>query len=117
MEQDAVEEYLRAAAFNGPEPEAVPALKEAYERSGMRGFWLKELEFVKEQSRRSYVPPLWFAQLYARIGEKDQAFEWLQRDYEEHSPHLIDLKVYPMFDSLRSDPRFTDLLQRVGFPQ
>ncbi|MGH9898502.1 MAG: TPR end-of-group domain-containing protein [Pyrinomonadaceae bacterium] len=49
------------------------------------------------------------------MGEKDQAFAWLEQAYVERSDGLIYLKVVPMLDSLRSDPRFTDLLQRIGF--
>jgi hypothetical protein len=52
--------------------------------------------------------------IYAGLGEKDQAFAWLQKAYEERSGEMVDLKVDPRFDNLRSDPRFADLLRRVG---
>jgi hypothetical protein len=47
------------------------------------------------------------------LGEKEQAFEWLEKAYEERSSALVYLKVDPSFDSLRDDPRFTDLLRRI----
>jgi hypothetical protein len=55
--------------------------------------------------------------LYARLGEKDQAFEWLEKAYAEHADGLVHLKEELAFDSLRSDPRYADLLRRVGLPQ
>jgi hypothetical protein len=59
------------------------------------------------------VPPSYLAIIYAGLDEKDQAFLWLERAYEERSVPY-DLKVNPWWDNLRSDPRFTDLLQRMG---
>ncbi len=54
------------------------------------------------------------AEIYTGLGEKHQALEWLEKTYEERSTALIYLKVDPVFDSLRSDPRFADLLRRIG---
>ncbi len=59
---------------------------------------------------------MWIATIHAALGEKDLAFEWLQKAYEDRSGWLVYLKIDPMFDPLRSDPRFTDLLRRVGLP-
>ncbi|MGH9755415.1 MAG: TPR end-of-group domain-containing protein, partial [Blastocatellia bacterium] len=55
------------------------------------------------------------AAIYTGLGENDQAFEWLEHAYLDRSGWMIYLKVEPMLDSLRSDPRFIDLLRRVGF--
>ena len=52
----------------------------------------------------------------ARLGEKDKAFEWLERAFEERAGLLIYLKIHPMFDELREDPRFEGLLSRIGIP-
>ena len=54
---------------------------------------------------------------YALIGETEKAFEWLERGYRERDPRLLNLKFGPAFDPLRSDPRFDDLLRRIGFPE
>jgi len=54
--------------------------------------------------------------LYSLLGNKDNAFRWLDRAYVEHSPKLLDLKVDPDFDNLRSDPRFEELVRHVGLP-
>jgi len=56
-----------------------------------------------------------FAKIYAALGEKDQAFEWLEKAYEGREGTLGGLKVNPKMDNLRSDPRFSDLLRRLNF--
>ena len=58
--------------------------------------------------------PALIATVYVGLGDKDQAFQWLDKAYKECFTALIALKVEPMFDNLRSDPRFEDLQQRVG---
>ena len=57
------------------------------------------------------------ALVYASLGDKDQAFECLEKAYEERNAWLVALRVDPMFDPLRSDPRFQDLVRRMNFPQ
>lgn len=69
---------------------------------------------LKNQLKRSYVPPYGIALIYTGLGEKDKAFEWLEKAVEARNEWLGWLKVNPEFDSLRSDQRFTDLLRRVG---
>jgi hypothetical protein len=70
---------------------------------------------LKAQTERGYVSPYSLAEACARLSEKDQAFDWLYKAYEERE-EVSYLKVDPMMDSLRSDPRFQDLLRRVGLP-
>jgi len=69
------------------------------------------------QTRDRYFSPGQLAILYAALGEPEQAFASLETAYAEHSPSLQFLKVDPAFDSLRSDPRFADLVKRIGLPQ
>jgi hypothetical protein len=61
--------------------------------------------------------PETIATVYAGLGDRDKAFEWLEKAYQERSPRLTWLKVEPMLDSIRSDPRYADLLRRMGLPQ
>jgi hypothetical protein len=56
------------------------------------------------------------ARTYARLGEKDRVFEWLEKAYDEHSDDLVRLRQEIDFDSVRTDPRFVDLLRRIGLP-
>ncbi len=116
MYQEAVAEYSKAQVLTGAGPETIASLKEAYARSGMSGFWKKQLHVYKQRSKRSYFPTFLMAGTYARIGRKDQAFEFLEKSYAERSPLLLNIKMRCQFDSLRSDPRFADLLRRVGLP-
>ena len=81
-----------------------------------RGALEKEVSILRERSGRKYVGPDWVARDYIRLGDKDHAFEWLEKAYQEHSSFLLDLKVDPLFDPLRPDPRFQDLVRRVGLP-
>ena len=75
------------------------------------------LNELKQLSEREYVPADGIALIYAGLGEKDQAFAWLEKAYGERSFNLAWLKVEPRWDGLRSDPRFADLVRRVGLPQ
>jgi len=90
-------------------------LRRVYKASGPRGYWQKRLDFAKEESKQRPMS-LEIAHLHTRLGENEQAFAWLDKAYEEHDMWLSTLKADPKWDSLRSDPRFQDLLRRVGIP-
>jgi eukaryotic-like serine/threonine-protein kinase len=68
------------------------------------------------QQQKRYVRPGWVAEVYASLGDNDDAITWLERGYREHDDFLALLKVWPTFDSLRSDPRFQSLVRRMNFP-
>jgi adenylate cyclase len=70
-----------------------------------------------EQSKSSYIAPWMIAAVYVYLGERDKAFEWIEKAFEEHDHWLVYLKVSPIVDILRSDPRFPKLLKRMGFNQ
>ena len=70
---------------------------------------------LTEYSRQNYVSPMTFATCYAALGERNKAFEWLEKAYKQRATGLISLEVNSRFDNLRSDPRFRDLERRVGF--
>ncbi len=72
------------------------------------------LEMLKERSRKGYVPSYYFALVYTALGEKDLAFESLERAYQERSTVLAYLRLDPRLAPLRSDPRFGNLLVRLG---
>lgn len=113
MEQEAIAEYIEADATVGESQETLAALREAYAVSGIKGFWQKKLDSFKERSKHNYFPPFVIAEVYARLGEKDQAFAWLEKAYAEHSPLILNLKNSAVLDGLRLDPRFADLTHRV----
>jgi TolB-like protein/Flp pilus assembly protein TadD len=89
-------------------------LGHVYAISGQRGAAQKVLGKLKEVSKRRYVSPVDTALIYFGLGEKEQAFEWLERAYEEHFFDHVFLKVEPMLDSQRSDPRYMELLKKMG---
>ena len=69
---------------------------------------------VLARSRSEFVSPLWLADINTQLGERDLAFEWLERAYESRTQALISLGVSPLYDSLRADHRFQSLLDRIG---
>ncbi len=117
-EQEFIATYEKEMILSGYSQAEAAAFREVYAKSGMRGFWLKILQWLKgEQVKRPYLAPIHMALAYVFLGEKDQAFAWLEKAYAERSGWMVHLKVDPRFDSLRSDPRFADLVRRVGLPQ
>ena len=86
----------------------------AYSVAGERSEAQKLLDELNQRSKQQYVAPYGIAQIYVGLGEKDRAFEWLERAYLDRNWLMAFLKVEPAFDPLRSDPRFRDLLRRIG---
>jgi tetratricopeptide (TPR) repeat protein len=115
--EPAILAFQKAIPLSGDSPDEPAALGHAYALAGKHGEARKILDELKQQAGRKYLAPSVIAALCAALGERDQAFAWLDRAYDERDSILVALKVDPLFDPLRSDPRFTDLLRRVGFPQ
>ncbi len=116
MFSEAVEEYLKGFAQSGFKPDKIAELREAFVKSGIKGFYQKLLAQLKAgpQTEWDHVS---IAELYTLLGQKDQAFEWLEKAYGEHADGLVHLKENLDLDNLRSDPRYADLLRRIGLPQ
>ena len=93
------------------------SLGHAYAVAGRRTEAHKVLDELTARSRQKHVPAYYIALIYVALGEKDNAFAWLDRAYNQRSWYLTSLKVDPKVDNLRSDPRFADLVRRVGLPQ
>jgi serine/threonine-protein kinase len=106
--QKAVE--ISGAAF------ALASLGATYARCGQTDKALSILDQLKSRSREEYVPSNCFLWIYTGLGQTDAAFEWLERMYEEKNSMLFWLKVGPIYDSLRGDPRFQDMIRRMNFP-
>lgn len=94
-----------------------PALAHAFAASGKVTEARKILVELKELSKRSFVSPTRIAMIYTRLGEKDKAFEWLDKAFEERDGVLVYLNLEPRFDNLRADPRFVELVGRIGLPE
>jgi eukaryotic-like serine/threonine-protein kinase len=74
------------------------------------------LDQYKSVEGEQYIPPLLYAAVYTRLGDHEQAFSWLKKAYEERAPWLTYIKTDPQFDNLHSDPRFNELLKKIGLP-
>ena len=114
MYREAVEELQKAITLAEQNPEVIAVLGYAYAAAGDRQQAEKVIAELTELSKRRYVPSFSVAGIYAELGRKDEAFAWLEKAYRERSPTLVDLKVDPTLDALRSDPRYVELLRRVG---
>jgi len=88
----------------------------AYAAAGRKNDALKKIAELQSLAERKYIPPMWFARIYVSLGDKERAFEWLEKAYAGRDDALTHLKTDPLLDSLRADPRFADLMRRVGLP-
>jgi tetratricopeptide (TPR) repeat protein len=116
MFKEAIAEHEKAVALLPEIPLYLGHLGNTYGLAGKKTQALKVIEQLKEQSKRKYVAPYDIALVYIGLGDKDQAFAWLEKGYQAHSNDMSNLKADPTFDPLRSDPRFQDLLRRMNFP-
>jgi tetratricopeptide (TPR) repeat protein len=93
------------------------AVAEVYGRLGRRAEALQVLDDLQEASEKHYLSPNDRALVYAALGEWDQSIAWLEQAYEQRDASLVWLKVAPESDSLRSNERFQELLNRMNFPR
>jgi serine/threonine-protein kinase len=85
-----------------------------YAWAGQKDQAQKILDELKRRANEGYISPIAFVDVYIGLGEKDQAIEWLERGYEDRYPWINYIKINPRMDSLRSDPRFQELLRKMG---
>jgi TolB-like protein/Flp pilus assembly protein TadD len=109
---EAIAEYRKALTLTD-DPWAKALLARSLAKSGQRDEAFKLLGELQSESARRYVPSSGLAVAFAALGEKDKAFVWLDKDVTERSPRPPLFSVNPVFDDLRDDPRFQDLLHRI----
>jgi DNA-binding winged helix-turn-helix (wHTH) protein/TolB-like protein/Tfp pilus assembly protein PilF len=114
MYEEAISEFQKVRALLGGSSDMVALLGYAYAMAGKKDEARKALDELNRLSKQRHVSPFGRAQIYAGLGENDLVFEWLEKAYEDRFWLMGLLKVDPTFDSLRSDPRFTDLVRRIG---
>jgi TolB-like protein/Flp pilus assembly protein TadD len=112
---EAIPVLEKALALSERNPAVIGVLVRAYVHAGRRTEALRLLGELKRRQRTGYVPAAAFVNAYLGVSDNEQAFAWLERAYQEHSQILQYIKVHPFFDPLRDDPRFADLVRRVGF--
>lgn len=114
---EAIPEYEKAVEISGGDQAPLAALAHAFAVSGRRSEAQKILADLQQRSKAAYFSPYLIATIYAGLGEKDAAFELLEKLYQEKSPDLVwNLKADLQMDNLRSDPRFHALLRQTNFP-
>jgi TolB-like protein/DNA-binding winged helix-turn-helix (wHTH) protein/Tfp pilus assembly protein PilF len=116
MNKEAIPELEKAVALSGGSPRATAELGLAYAQLGNKKQALKLLDDLKQRSKQRYVSPFNLAVIYGAVGDKNQALEWLEKAHEQRSPSLVLLNLSPAFRSLRSEPRFVELVRRTGLP-
>ncbi len=114
--EQAIAASQKAVDVSQRAPGALGMLGMVYALAGQKDEANKILNELLELNKRRYVTPAALANLYIGLDNKDQAFFWLEKAFQERSNYLAYLKVFPILDPLRSDPRFADLVRRVGLP-
>ncbi|HEX3100560.1 MAG TPA: tetratricopeptide repeat protein [Pyrinomonadaceae bacterium] len=119
--EDALNELEKRAVLHGNKPDEIARgkkeLLDALKTKGPKGYWSKILEFtMKENKNEKDLPALDLARIYSELGERDEAFKWLEKAYENKDFDLVWLKVSPTWDKLRDDPRFAEFVKKVGQP-
>ena len=117
MPEQAVAEFKRAVEITKGDPFFVAALGHAYAVAGNRREAEKILQTLSDRAKKSYVSPFDLALIHAALGERDKAFALLDKAAAERSTFLVYSKWEPRLDPLRADPRFQNLLRRIGLPQ
>ena len=112
--EDAAAARQKEWTLGGASEEEVAGLSDAYTTLGAQGYLRWILDYKTKRRRQEYVRPNELARIHTYLGEKDRAFEWLEKAYEERDGVLIYLSVHPWWDPLRDDPRFNDLLRRMN---
>jgi serine/threonine protein kinase/TolB-like protein/Tfp pilus assembly protein PilF len=101
----------------GGRPEWAEAFTAGYRKAKLNGACAGLIEVLKDESHREYISPNEFARYYGLMGDRDHTFEWLEKGYAERSGRMEYLKIEDFLEPLHSDPRYLDLLKRMGLPQ
>ncbi len=119
MYPQVIEEWRAYGQLSGnrDDSELAAAMEQGFRSAGWNGALTKAIAFRQAERKTGYYSPLIIARFYADLGDKEQAFHWLDIGYKEHDWLLIGLNTYFQLDPLRSDPRFAELLRKVDLPQ
>jgi len=125
MYSEAIEPRLiQIKLLFGVSPENIKDLQLAFEKNGYKGFVQKQIDIqldsqksVLEKDKNAYLPAFRIAEAYARLGDKDKAFEYLNKAYDQREPQIAELKIRLPLSPLRDDPRFKELARKVGLAE
>ena len=118
MYSQSIEEYKVGSQLSGERSDAeyASAMEQGFLSGGREGALRKGVEIMLAQRKAGGASAYSIATMYAELGEKDQAFRWLETSFQEHEQDLLGLKTDSSFDPIRSDPRFAELVRKVGLP-
>ena len=117
MYNEAVRAAQEAVKISPDTPVYTTILGQAYAASGKRDEAQRIVEQMNELSKHRYVQPSYLALLYTGLGEKERAFQLFEKAFQQRDDRLIFVVTDPQLDSLRTDPRFVDLIRRIGLPE
>jgi Flp pilus assembly protein TadD len=115
--QEALVELQKGAEYSGRASQELGYLGYGYGVMGNRTAALEILKELEERYAEQKTPAMFPAAVYAGLGDKDQAFAWLEKDFQAHSGALVYITYFPVYDTIRGDPRYADLLHRMGLDQ
>src|SRR5262249_43052704 len=116
LHEEAIAEMEEAVRLSHSSAIFVASLGHVYASADRRDNALRIVDELIARSRQHYVMAHWMAEIFACLNQTDEAFSWLERAYFERSAWSPYLKVYPVLDNLRSDPRYQELVRRMNFP-
>ncbi len=119
MYPQAIEEFRIESRLTG-DPDDIQladAMEQGFRSAGWNGALASAVAVLEARRKNKYASPFFIARYYADMGQKDKAFAWLDTAYRERDRELLGLNASPMFDSLHSDPRFAELVRKVGLPK
>ena len=112
--QTLVNEWIQGRQLSSEPQSYLNSLKQAFDNGGIKAFWQRELEHLRAETKEHYIASSAIAAVHARLGEREEAFAALKQGLAEKDSGMVELKVAPVFASLRNDARFGELLKRVG---
>ena len=115
MEKESEEESERYLQLTGDKDQLAEQVQ-VYRRGGFRAVLEWKVDVLKRKTGKQYVSPSEFADAYAQLGRKEETIHYLEKSYRERAPHLVFLQSDPAFDFLHSDPRYRDIVNKMGLP-
>jgi TolB-like protein/DNA-binding winged helix-turn-helix (wHTH) protein/Tfp pilus assembly protein PilF len=113
MYPEAFESFVKFATLSGAPRQDVEALREAFQSGGWQGSLIYRLKRLQKADPKQ-VDPFTLADLYVMLGKKDEAFTWFEKTFDARDPVTLQFNIDPAYDSLRSDPRYAKLVERIG---
>jgi tetratricopeptide (TPR) repeat protein len=117
MYKEAIAAVKKGIKLSGSLPLWTAVLGALYAAAGKKDEALKVIEELNEVSQQRYLPPMGMAICYMVLNKKELVFEWLEKAYQQRDGFLVYVNLYPVFDPLRSDPRFQSFLRRLNLPE